>query len=328
MRFAVSALASWMMLLGNPAFADHPIVPVSRDYSDTLSVLLSVPENEIYLTWSKLVIDNLVDPEANIDATLEEIKAFADTVRKSDGGSATADRKVAALRNMIYEAGPWNGFQSFSYDFNDPNGRLASQKTLTRYIDTRKGNCVNMPLFFLAVGEQLGVDMNFTTAPRHIFIQFPNPKTGMVEHLEATSGALPQRLVWQRHVFKMTDRSIESGMYMQRLTKRQMVAAMAETLLQKLVEEGDDEERIEIVEIMLEQFPQFDVAILHTITAYQNLIRVHFQEKYATFEEIPVKLLPKFESWASRIDQAEHTLYGYGWRRTKESENIILPKQQ
>ena len=74
MRFAVSALASWMMLLGNPAFADHPILPVSRDYSDTLSVLLCVPENEIDLTWSELVIDNLVDPEANIDETLEVIK--------------------------------------------------------------------------------------------------------------------------------------------------------------------------------------------------------------------------------------------------------------
>lgn len=57
-----------LISLAGFSYADvsRPVLPENQDYSDTLQVLLNVPEDEIDLTWSKLVIDELIDEQADI----------------------------------------------------------------------------------------------------------------------------------------------------------------------------------------------------------------------------------------------------------------------
>jgi hypothetical protein len=52
-------------------------------------------------------------------------------------------------------------------------------------------------------------------------------ETGREINLEATSGALPSRMAWYRQNLPMTDRAIESGLYVRTLTRRQAIAHMA-----------------------------------------------------------------------------------------------------
>lgn len=313
------------MACATPQYTARPSVPENRDYSDTLAVLLSVPEDQIDLTWSKLVIDQLVDAETSIVQTEIQVSELVRQTLLISGAATTDQAKVSALRTVIYEPGGWNSNRPFSYDFDNPNGRLAKNKTISEYLETRRGNCVNMPILFLLAGEKMGLQMNLTTAPRHAFVQFKDRESGKVIHLEPTSGALPQRIVWQRKVLPMTDRAIETGMYMKQLTKRQQVAAMAETLLQALVEQDDHEERLGVASLMLEVFPEFDIALLHSQDAHQKIIVRDFQSRYPTPDQIPPEMLPIVASHAQQRDRALNQLYTLGWQPAQDAEGVILP---
>lgn len=305
----------------------RPKIPANADASEIVEALLSIPEEEIDLTWSKLVFDHAVDPSVDIDATLERLDALATKAKELAGLKANAPRKVAALRTVIYKPGPWNGNTPFDYDFDDPNGILATHKTLAWYLQTKRGNCVNMPILFLAVSERMGVTMNITTAPRHVFLQFANSDTGKIEHLEATSGAQPQRIVWQRQVLPMTDRAIESGMYMKRLSKRQQVAVMAEILLHHLGELDEQAERIEVAELILKEFPELDVALLNLADAYRLQIQKRFASVYPTTDSMPLTERVVFEQWASAHDKAVDLLAYLGWQRAQATEFTSTPGQ-
>lgn len=324
-RIFLTALASMVWTLCASAQVSRPALPEDRDLSETLRALLSVPEADIDLTWSKLVIDTLIDPEADIEEGLAKIDSIAARVQQLAGEDASAARRVAFLRAYIYEAGPWNDHQPYSYDFDDPSGMMASHKSLNRYLTTQRGNCINMPFLFLVVGERMGIEMNVTTAPRHVFVQFEDPITGEVQHLETTSGAQPQRIVWQRHVLPMTDRSIESGMYMQRLSKRQQITVMAEALLQLAREQGDHVERLELAALILEQFPQSDFALLNVMDASRSLIQREILPKHPHPNEMPSAVLRQFEEWAMNHDGALDALQSYGWQPAVQNENVILP---
>ena len=314
----------WITACGQ-AKSPCPELPESNDPSETVAVLLSIPEEDIDLTWSKLVIDELIDKDANLSRDLAEIEEIAAYIlERIPENSSNAD-KVEALRRYIYKPGYWNDNNPYEYDFDDPQGLSAERKSLHRYLTKRKGNCINMPFLFLAVGERMGVEMNVTTAPRHVFIQFHNDETGKLEHLETTSGAQPQRLVWQRQVFSMTDRSLESGMYFQRLSKRQQVAVMAEALLHKTSETGDYEERLELARLILDVFPQADTAILHRITSIDELVQKRFISQYPDVTMIPPATLQQIDALAYEAYSAEDSLKALGWQPYKQNENVILP---
>ncbi len=237
------------------------------------------------------------------------------------GSNANAAEKVIALKTLIYKPGQWNEGQPFGYDFDNPQGRFAKNKTLETYIESRKGNCVNMPLLFLAVADEIGVKLNITTAPQHMFIQFENPETGEVQHLETTSGADPQRLIWQRKVLPMTDRAIESGMYMKRLSRNQMIAVMAETLLQALTEQDDQTERLEVAEIILQEFPQFDVGLLHKMISARLLIQREIVPNYLDPVSMPEEARAKFDRLARADYEASQSLVQLGWRPKGQIDN-------
>ena len=307
-----------------PAIAG-PALPEDQDPSGTLSALLGPQESKIDLTLSKLIVDSLVDKDAEIDNIRGKIDVLAETAQELVGPDASDADKVAALRSVIYTPGPWNAQSAFDYDFDNPNGRDAEDQTLAQYLETKRGNCVNMPILFLAVAEQMDIEMNITTAPQHVFLQFENDETSELQHLEATSGAWPQRIVWQRQVLPMTDRAIESGMYMKRLTPREQVSVMGEILLHKLQQKGDQKERVEVAEVMLDVFPQNDIALLHAQDAYARLIASEYEAKYPSIEAIPDDKREQFDHWSERFYETRTSLDTLGWQPRVQTDQVALP---
>jgi hypothetical protein len=136
--------------------------------------------------------------------------------------------KLSALRRVIYESGAWNGGRPFAYDHADPLGQNVRNKLIATYLATRRGNCVSMPVLVLIVGERMGLNLALSTAPLHIFLRHTE-ESGREINLEATSGAHPARTLWYRQNLPMTDRAIESGLYMRTLSRWEAVAHMAST---------------------------------------------------------------------------------------------------
>ncbi|HLL58309.1 MAG TPA: hypothetical protein VK391_00260 [Allosphingosinicella sp.] len=97
--------------------------------------------------------------------------------------------------------------------------------------------------------------MALSCAPEHVFLRYSDP-FGRVFNVEATSGALPARTQWYRQCLPMSDRAIESGLYMRMLTRRESIVLMAITVAEHLRAEERNEETIALCAIILEQYPR------------------------------------------------------------------------
>ena len=114
---------------------------------------------------AKLAFDQIIDPSLNVDATLAEIDRLALRASALVDAGASPATKLSALRRVFYESGDWNGGRPFSYDHADPMGQNVRNKLISTYLETRRGNCVSMPILFLIVGKRMGLNLALSTAP-------------------------------------------------------------------------------------------------------------------------------------------------------------------
>jgi regulator of sirC expression with transglutaminase-like and TPR domain len=292
-----------------------PAVPGISDSSDLLQFLVSQPENEIDLLWSALVVDKYINPEIDVERTYHQIEGMANQIKLMIGRNASMKEKISAIRKYVYSAGAWNNHASFSYDFDNPQGRLAVHKTLDYYLTSRRGNCVSMPLLFLVLAEQLDVEMTLITAPRHLQVQYIDPDTGKAVNLETTSGVNPSRPEWLKTQLHWNDRAVETGMYLKPLTKKQIVAEMGATLLQRLHDERQDyKEDIDVALVMLEKYPESDVPLLHLYASSQQILAREFAPKYETLNLMSPEVRAEAIKRVTMRDKALDALTALGYR--------------
>lgn len=252
-----------------------------------VDTILGQPESKLDLGRVKLTIDKMIDPTINVDAGLRQIDDMAAKVRAMQPGFPSSNDRLQALRAYLYEKGPWNGYQSFNYDFDDPLGKNIRNKLLLNYIASRKGNCVTMPLLFVILGQRLGLDVTISTAPLHLFVKYTDPETGTTYNLEATSGATPARDVWIRQQNPMTDASIANGLYMQRLSRRETAAVIATVVAEYLAPSQEHEKVIALSNVVLAHYAKDVGSMLRKGSAYGRLATRDFVRKYSTPKLIP-----------------------------------------
>src|SRR4051812_20305535 len=274
--------------------------------------VLAVPDDRLDYARAKLAFDRIVDPSLNVETTLAEIDRLARVANALAGSGASPAQRLSALRRVIYESGPWNGGRPFSYDHADPLGRNVRNKLISTYLATRRGNCVSMPILFLIVGERMGLNLALSTAPLHIFLRYTDESRREI-NLEATSGALPARTLWYRQNLPMTDRAIESGLYMRTLTRREAIAHMAGTIVDSLMGERRFREAIEVAQVILGHYPRDGYMLAKLGSAYGELMRSEFLERYASAELIPVDRRAQFILLARRNQQAFEAAEALGW---------------
>lgn len=185
---------------------------------------------------ARLAFDRLIDPDQPADLPRRP-DAMAEGVRRLAGPGAGPDARIAALRRFLYVAGPWNEGRPFGYDHADPLGQRIAGKLLGRYLATRRGNCVSMLALFVILGERLGLDVAFATAPLHVFVRYTT-EAGQVMNIEAANGGAPCRDAWYRERMPMSDRAVANGVYLRTLPKREGIALLATVVLEWLHEQG------------------------------------------------------------------------------------------
>jgi regulator of sirC expression with transglutaminase-like and TPR domain len=274
--------------------------------------ILSVPDDQLDYARAKLAVDRIVDPSLNADAILAEIERLARAADALAGASAPPAERLAALRRVIYESGEWNGGRPFSYDHADPLGQNVRNKLISTYLATRRGNCVSMPVLVLLVGERMGLNLALSTAPLHIFLRYTD-EGGREINREATSGALPARTLWYRQNLPMSDRAIASGLYMRTLSRREAIAHMASTDVDFLMGEGRYQEAIEVAQVILQHAPRDGYTLVKLGSAYGELLRIEFLERFAAPALIPTDLRPRFALLAQRNRRAFEAAEALGW---------------
>ncbi|MDQ4087725.1 MAG: transglutaminase-like domain-containing protein, partial [Pseudomonadota bacterium] len=214
--------------------------------------------------------------------------------------------------NLIYESGPWNGHRPFTYNHDRPLGDHLPDKLLHNYLATRRGQCVSMPVLFLVLAEKLGVEMRLASAPHHMFLRYTDP-AGRRFNIEATSGGHPARDQWYRRQFPMTDRAIESGLYMRTLSRRESVALMATTLLEHLVGKRRHEEAIDLAAVILEHDPRDAQVMVTQASCCGRLMETEFAAKYPVPFLIPEPARSRYRFLAAMNEALFARAEALGW---------------
>jgi regulator of sirC expression with transglutaminase-like and TPR domain len=291
-----------------PAKSDEPARP--QGATDVVRSILSLPDGELDYARAKVTFDSVIDPSVDVEATLSLLDDLAETVRELVAGAQTVDAKLNALRKVLHEAGPWNDHRPFAYDQSDPLGRRMQNKLLHNYLATRLGQCVSMPALFLILAERLGLDASLALAPEHVFVRVLNQ--GRPINLETTSGAHPARDAWYRQKFPITDRSMETGVYLRSLSKREGIAVMACNVAEHLYKQGRFNAVTGVCNLILASHPT-DVQTLVCLGSAYGKMLTEFQQQYP----IPFSAPPKTHAHAVKLMHQNMRLFemaeNLGW---------------
>jgi regulator of sirC expression with transglutaminase-like and TPR domain len=291
--------------------------PSSVQASDSnlviIQQLLQTPEINIDLAKAKLAIDRMINPSIDIAATLAQLDTMVQGIRAMLPVGASGRLTMDALRFHMYQPSPWNGNRPFQYDLDDPFGVNVRNKLLPTYLTTRRGNCVSMPLLFIILGQKLGVDVNASMAPNHVFVKYRDAD-GSLYNLETTSGAGFTRDVWMRQQFPMTDEALASGIYMRPLTKKETVGIMIGTLLESYAQRGLNQESVVMAKLALQFNPRDVSVILHQHQAYLAMWKQEFVNRYPTLKDIPRDKWPRFIDLEDHLKALYNQAYALGWR--------------
>jgi regulator of sirC expression with transglutaminase-like and TPR domain len=316
-RFTNSSwFALWVFIVcvttGATALADQRTQTPDANIK-AIRAILKLPDQQIDLAKVKLTIDHMIDPSINVERTLAQLDAMVVNLRSMLPTGASKRLTMDALRYHLYQASPWNSNRPYQYDLDDPFGANVRNKLLTTYLETRKGNCVSMPLLFIILGQKLGIDVTASTAPNHVFVKYRDDE-GKLYNLETTSGAGFTRNVWMNQQFPMTDEALASGIYMRPLTKKETVVVMVGTLLEFYGQQGLHKQRITLAKLALEYNPKDISVILHEHQAYLALWRRDFVSKYPTPNDIPMEKRPQYMELEGKLKALYERAYALGWR--------------
>lgn len=271
------------------------------DVRSDVKAIFAQDMETIDLARAKLELDRLVTPSVDVEAELAQIDAMAAELAAMIPAGADAWAKVEVLRRYLYEAGPWNDTRPFAYDMTDPYGKIPGNKLLADYLDDRQGNCVTMPILMIVLGQRIGLDITAASAPLHVLVKFRDDE-GKLWNLEATSGGFPARDQHYRDLLPISDRAMETGIYLQPLTKAETVAVMAEVVMEDQIDKGRYMDGMAVADIALDHYPLFVQAMVRRGSAAFLILKQDFEAKYPSLDAVPESERPRLD-YLLRVNQ-------------------------
>ena len=128
---------------------------------------------------------------------------------------SNGDHKTYALASETH--------RPFFYDYKDYQGKDDHRDFfVTKCIATGGGQCSSMPGVYLCLAEALGAKASLSFAPQHSFIKWQD-KSGAIRNYEATSNwEISDE--WYKDDMFISPEAVRSGIYLDTMTKEQMVA--------------------------------------------------------------------------------------------------------
>lgn len=220
---AFLAVSPWAQahLPGGIAVHDDPNLRIIEQLASPL-------DGQVDYAKVQTAIERAANPNFDAKAFNATLEHWASVVRARVPKDAPPTTIMTALGEVIYTPGPWNNYHPFSYDLDDPFGKVYENKLVSTYLRTRKGNCVSMPTLLIILGQKLGLTMTLSQAPEHEFARLQDVN-GKWFNIEGTSPASwpDSKYINEMHI---TPQQIENGIYLRTTTPHETVAGMLEPL--------------------------------------------------------------------------------------------------
>ena len=244
----------------------------------------------------KLAVDQMANPAADVSGAKTELELLTNALREMAAGAQTGTEKLAALRRLIYDAGPWNGNRPFAYDLDDPLGKKPANRYLHTYLASRRGNCITMPILFAILGKHIGLNLTLAEAPQHLLVKYTDGN-GAVWNLEPTSGAGVARDSHYREELPMTEKAVEAGTYMRALSAEETAAITASHLAGQYLHDGRYEEAVITASALLRRYPRSAYLLTLKGAASGQILRRDIIAKYKRESE----MTPEVKAYADRL---------------------------
>lgn len=259
----------------------------------TLERLLAKPEAQVDFAQAKFAVDLLIDPKQQTAKTLRQIDAWMERIKARLPANASRREKLDVLISTLYTPGSWNNYQPFQYDLDDPLGKNHSTKLLATYLSTRKGNCISMPIFFIILGQKLGLPVTLATAPEHAMVKYLD-ESGQWLNVEATYGGFKYDSSYERE-FSITAKATENDIYLRPLSRRESVTVMMSTLMEHYRSTKQHERQIAVANLALKVDNKDVVAMQHKGAANYLLLQERFVRPYPDANNIPQEKRAEFK---------------------------------
>ncbi|MFA7325394.1 MAG: hypothetical protein WC121_01920 [Candidatus Kapaibacterium sp.] len=178
-------------------------------------------ENAYYkgeLNWNRFCSD--------IDDIVNKLKPIAE--QHSHKGTNLS--KNWAVFTYMSDSIPENDYKPYSYDFDTFVDDYNSESLLvTNLLRKGKGNCVSMPFLYKILANEIGAESYLTTAPMHYFIKIKDESGKWYNH-EVTTGSF-SRTSFIIESFGVTDRALQSGLYMKPLNEKESLTELLKQLI-------------------------------------------------------------------------------------------------
>ncbi|MBI3377384.1 MAG: hypothetical protein HY035_03130 [Nitrospirae bacterium] len=217
--------------LSGQAFADE----------NAIIRLLSLPEEKIDVGKTALIIAKDIYPEIDVNAYSAKIDAMVSNVRILTKGSSDPDYRIRALNTYLYK------IVGIKYDFSDPFGKNTKNRYINGVLDSKRGNCVSIPILYLAIAQRLGYPVYAVAAPEHLFLRYVDP-IFKDQNIEATGGGGYSSDKEYIKNFQISKAGIKSGTYLKTMSHRALVADMVSQLAGYWIEKGDFRRAIRYLE--------------------------------------------------------------------------------
>lgn len=119
----------------------------------------------------------------------------------------------------------------YQYDFQDFYGNKDwSKQFVSKLLTTKKGQCHSMPLLYLILAQEMGVEAYLSTAPEHYYVRIKD-QNGDLQNLELTNGMFTTNSFVLASGFIKTE-TLKNKVYMDTLNLKKQVASCLVDLAQ------------------------------------------------------------------------------------------------
>lgn len=193
----------------------------------------------------------------------------------------------------------------YQYDFEDPWGKKDWTKQLVMKLTrSNKGQCHSMPLLYLILAEELGVEAWLSYSPSHSYIKLKDGK-GNLLNFETTNGYYTTD-VWVQSSGYIKAEALRSGIYMDTMSRKEVVAAtLADLAKGYAIKYGFDQFVLDCLDKALEYSPN-NVYALQLRSDYQTYLFFYVLEQLG---RPPVEQLPNYPK-VYELFLKMHEIYG------------------
>lgn len=287
------ALAPMLGLASSPGVPATTSQATPEHTLQVLETLLKTPDDKVDFAKAKLTIDQLIDSSLDANAVSRELDQITDAVRARSPADLTDRARMDILLSTLYMPGPWNGNRPFSYDLDDPLGENRRSKLLSTYLQTRKGNCVSMPILVAIISQRIGLTATLATAPEHVMVKFADG-TGNWLNVEATAGGYKWDSSYERDT-GIGATAIQNEIYLRPLSPRESIGVMASTLMEELAAKKLPDELMAVADMVLAVNPKDTVAMIQKANAYYLQIQSRYHSKFPHPGDIPPTLQADYQ---------------------------------